>query len=350
MKERKKRPSAVIASAMLHTFATLVIAAFISIPGMGWSHAKMIWYSYSVQGMDLDWFALSLHVALAGCVWALLVIGYKLVQLRRSEAKSVTRLVKRSRGSVMTETLIVLVPFLLLTSGLAQLSQLNITGILADLAVFQAARAVWVWGPESTQKDDSFSDTSDGSGRWESTHTSLFVTDRARSIAAMSLAPTAPSDYYTGRIPVTGSSDYFRRQRNVMVGAFRAGGPLSQWAYQGASTGAGSAWDLTAGSSAGGTGHNFAKGFDVYSYQYRSARKMTQAEWGLWNQFTTICPQNCDQNNATQAGVDFTYWYNVAFPWFGYIWGDRENLGGRDGFYSKIHRRHLFPALPLPPL
>ena len=82
-----------------------------------------------------------------------------------------------------------------------------------------------------------------------------------------------------------------------------------------------------------------------------------QMEWNvtdqppeLWNQFKTICPQNCDESNGSQAGAEFTYWYNVAFPWFGYIWGDRENLGGRDGFYSKIHRRHLFPALPIPPL
>lgn len=319
----------------LHTFGTGVLAVLFTLPSLDWTRAQMLFYSYSVQGMEPNWAAFALHIGLAACAWALLVIGYKLFQMRRSEKKQLKRVLIRSRGTALTETLIVLIPFFLLTSGIAQLSQLNVTGILADLAVFQAARAVFVWSPETTQP------------RFESSYKSTIIKDRARTIAAMSLAPTAPNEYTVGRIPVTGSSDYFRRQRNVMVGAFRTGTPGTNWIWS-ASNPAAFAWGLAGGTSVGGMGVTYNKAFDESSMDYRAARKMTQAEWGLWQQFETICPHNCDTTDSNHSGVHFTYWYNIVFPWFGYIWGDYETVGMRPGWYDKIERKHLFPAQPMP--
>lgn len=319
----------------LHSFATLVIAVLLALPSLDWTAVQMFWHSYSQQGMELDWYAIALQLGLSACTWALLVIGYRLVQLRRTQPKKLTRLVKQARGTVATETLIVLVPFLLLTSGLGQLSMLTITGMLADLAVFQAARAVFVWHPETTQP------------RYESAFGAIHIKDRARTIASMALAPTAPNDYYTGRIPSEGSSDYYRRQRSILVGAFRPGTPGTNYNWSGIDLSPMGAWGLAA-PTAEPENLTYFNAFDGYSHDYRAARKMTQAEWGLWHEFTTICPQNCDTNNANQSGVDFTYWYNIIFPWFGYIWGDEETVGGRTGYYSKIRRRHLFPSLPIP--
>lgn len=317
-----------------HAFATFVIGVALSLLGMNFAQMQMIWFSATEQGMALDHLAIALHFAISGCVWALVVIGFKLVQLRRSEAKKKQRIVLNSRGAVMTETLIVIVPFLLLTSGLAQLSQVLVTGILCDLAVFQGARAVFVWAPETTQP------------RFESAHKSTIIRDRARTIASMSVAPTAPADYTVGRIPADGSSDYFRRQRNIMVGAFRVGDPGSNWAWS-ASDPTSGAWGLTT-IQADGEDVTYARAFDSVGFDFRAARKMTQAEWGMWHQFETICPTNCDKSESGRAGVEFTYWYNIVLPWFGYIWGDYEVVGMRGGYYSKIHRKHTFPVLPLP--
>lgn len=320
--------------ALAHTFATFVLGAALALLGMNVTQMQMVWYSATQQGMPVDYAAVALHFGLAGCVWALFVIGFKLVQLRRSEKKQKKRILLSSRGTVLTETLIVIVPFLLLTSGIAQLTQVLVTGILCDLAVFQAARAVFVWAPETTQP------------RFESAHGSTIIRDRARTIASMTVAPTAPADYTVGRIPAEGSSDYFRRQRNVMVGAFRLGTPGSNWLWSASNPAAG-AWGLDALQSHG-EDVTFARAFDSVNFGFRAARKMTQAEWGMWHEFQTICPQNCDTSDGDRAGVHFTYWYNIVLPWFGYIWGDYEVVGMRGGYYSKIERRHTFPSLPMP--
>lgn len=321
-------------TAFLHSFATLVLGVLLSLPSIDGARLQMLWHSHTVQGMELDWAAIALHFALSGCTWALMVIGYRLVRLRRSERKKEKRLVLSTRGTVMTEVLIIMVPFLLLTSGIAQLTQVLVTGILADLAVFQAARAVFVWAPETTQP------------RFESAYGSVIIRDRARTIASMSLAPTAPNDYTVGRIPVTGSSDYFRRQRNIMVGAFRVGTPGTNWTWS-ASDPTAFAWGLEGGA-AQGQKVTFAKAFDGKGMDYRSARKMTQAEWGLYRDFETICPRNCDTTNANESGVSFVYYYNIVLPWFGYIWGEWMDVGMRPGWYDPIRRRHTFPALPMP--
>lgn len=321
-------------TAFLHSFATIMIGILLGLPSIDGTRLQMLWHSYTSQGMALDWATVALHFALAGCVWALMVIGYRLVRLRRTERKQTKRVMLSKRGTILTETLIIIVPFLLLTSGIAQLTQLLVTGLLADLAVFQAARAVFVWAPETTQP------------RFESSFGDIIIQDRARTAASMALAPTAPNDYYVGRIPVVGSSDYFRRQRNIMSGAFRPGDPNSNWIWS-ASDASAFAWGLDHG---GAEAENltYARAFDGEGFHYRAVRKMTQAEWGLYRNFRTICPRNCTTTNANESGVSFVYYYNIALPWFGYLWGEYLTIGNRPGWYDPIPREHTFPALPMP--
>lgn len=339
MKKGLTKAYAIGWTALFHTLATLVVAVIVSLPSIDWVQVQMIWASYSMAGFEPDWVKIALHLGLAACLWSLIVIVYLLVQTRRSEKRDVTRLVKQSRGTVLTETLIVLVPFLLLTSGLAQLAMLNVTALLVDLAAFQAARVVFVWAPEVNQP------------RYESNYGGIQIRDRARTIASMALAPTAANDYYLGRIPEEGSSNYFRRQRAIMTGAFMPDSSQPPWNFewsggQTALTGGG-AFDGDADSPIGDN-VSYVSGFDTQTFRFRAARKMTQAEWGLYKDFQTICPTTCDQVNANESGVHFTYWYNIVFPWFGYIWGEWENIGQRTGWYAKIERRHTFPAQPMP--
>lgn len=339
MKRQLDKLHAYIWGVLFHTAAVLVVAVLVSLPMVDWWRAQWLWQSYTTEGFDPNWLRVALHLGLSACLWALVVIIALLVRERRKQ-DNVTRLVQRARGTVLTETLIVLVPFLLLTSGLAQLTMLNITGILADFAAFNAARVVFVWAPEVDQP------------RFESAHKSIHIKDRARTIASMALAPTAPNDYTVGRIPSEGSSDYFRRQRAIVYGAFTnlGQGPPANFMQSGGADAlaAGGVYGMDVGS-ATPRYLTFVSGFDTMTFSHRAARKMTQAEWGLWYNFETICPSSaCDQVNGSESGVEFTYWYNIIFPWFAYIWGEYETVGMRSGYYSKIRRRHTIPAQPMP--
>ena len=328
-----------IVTGFAHTFAVAFVTVMVSLPAIDWTRVQMLWDGYTLGGWEPNWIRFVLHVGLGACLWALIVIAYKLVQLRRAEHRSVKRLVKSAKGTIVTEFLIVLTPFLLITSGLAQLAMLNITAVLADLAVFNGARAVMVWSPEIHED------------RYESSNGPEQIRDRARTIASMALAPTAPSDFYLGRSVKPGSSDYYRRQRAIVTGAFMPDStpPSTNFEWSGGETAlsGGGAFDLDV-DSAWGDEVNYARAFDFSGFKWRAARKMTQAEWGLYHEFRTICPNGCDESNGSRAGVHFVYWYNIVFPWFGYIWGEEEVIGDRKGHYAKFERRHTLAAQPMP--
>ncbi len=86
---------------------------------------------------------------------------------------------KRARGSIMTETLIVLPVFLLLTSGLAQMGINSMAGLLTTVGAFEAGRTLAVWGPE------------EGNARINGGVTRAQITERARIAVAVIVAPVA---------------------------------------------------------------------------------------------------------------------------------------------------------------
>ena len=306
---------------IIHTFGVGTTSALTAMTAFDLSRVQMLWASYGA-GLTPDYTALFFHVALSACAWALIVIAFMWANVRRANARKIVRV---SRGTAMTEFLIILVPFLLLTSGLAQLAMLNVTGMLADLAVFQAARVAWVWQPEVDAGRASVS--------------SVRVRDRARTIASMILAPTAPNDYLVGRMSPPGSTNDYRRARAVNTAAFMPNFTNGTIAYEfsgGASALlAGGAFGLDV-EEASPENLSFYRAFDESSFKHRAARKMTFAEWGLWDEFEVL--------TGDRTGVEFTYRYNIIFPWFGYIWGQPNEIGMRSGYYSPIHRRHTFKS------
>lgn len=304
----------------IHVLGVLTTAAVVAMSAFDFSRAHLLWASW-MHGLSPDYGALFIHLALSACAWALIAIAIAWFRQRKSEAKRVIRV---ARGTAMTEFLIILVPFLLLTSGLAQLAMLNVTGMLADLAVYQAARVAWVWQPEID------------AGR--AGVTPYRVKDRARTIASMVLAPTAPNDYEVGRAIPPGSSNDYRRARAVQVAAFfpnmTNGSIAYEWSGGWTALVSGAfALDVEEASS---ENLSFYRAFDESSFRHRAARKMTFAEWGLWDDFRVL--------TGDRTGVEFTYKYNIIFPWFGYIWGQPNEIGMREGYYSPIRRRHTIKS------
>lgn len=129
---------------------------------------------------DMSMLAVAIHVGLAACLWALMYIVYQLVRLRLSNRTP--KVVKLARGSVMTETIVILPVWMLLVFGLLQLAVNNVGGILANVAVYEAARSAWVWKGESGKRAGV---------------TDAMVADRARIAAAMVMTPVATGDFTT---------------------------------------------------------------------------------------------------------------------------------------------------------
>ncbi len=116
---------------------------------------------------------------LAGCVWALAFIIYQLAKSHMTQAKHVS--LKKARGTVITETLVVFPVFLCLTFGLAQMAMNSIAGILSTLASYEVTRTLAVWAVE------------EGNNRSPSgTVSREHIRDRARLVAASIIAPVTP--------------------------------------------------------------------------------------------------------------------------------------------------------------
>lgn len=123
---------------------------------------------------------LVLLFGLAACAWSLLFIVYKLVRTHVDRPVHVN--LKKARGTVVTETLIVLPVFFLLTFGLAQMALNSIAGLLSTLASYEVTRTLGVWAVE------------EGNNRAPGgTVTASHIRDRARLAAAMVIAPATPN-------------------------------------------------------------------------------------------------------------------------------------------------------------
>lgn len=226
------------------------------------------------------------HLGLSLLAWLSIYGVYR--RIRRAQKKPM-RVVRLSRGTALTEFLIVLGPMLLLISGLAQLSILNTAGLLTDLASYNAARAVWVWEPQDMGQ----------------------VQPRAQLAAAMAVAPTAPSDYATAPHP---DVQFMVETMGGVVGA--AGGDQPS-----------------------PVNVIFARAFDTGTFAERSAKKLYFAY-----RATEVTPLI----GGGEVGAQVTYNMNLVFPWFGWVWSDTRTVAGRTGYYSAIQRTYILPEQPRP--
>jgi hypothetical protein len=317
-----------------HSLMVLLIAALLALVLVDLSTLQLYYISIG-EHFQPDWGRLLIHFTLSALIWGATVLAYASFNQRKAQVKKLQlkRVSVLGRGAVMLETLIILTPFLLLTSGLTQFGLNNTTNLLADLAAYQSARAAWLWAPEADV------------GRNGATEDD--VRFRARTAAAFVLAPSAPTDFYIGRNFPGGSGPPFRRARTGVAASFRSGPGVTgqqEWTLSGNNWGyftlGGSTNSSTTGSlTARSNNTTYAKGFDSVSFNMRAGRKCTQAWMALEDEFEII-------NENGQVGVQFTYKHNQVFPWFAWIFGGTESVAGRVGNYMPIQRTFTLPAQP----
>lgn len=301
----------------LHALAVLGIAFILALLMMPLSTLEWVAATHlaTPELMQLSRTAILLHLGLAACTWALLVILFKLA--RRPRPLLVHTL--SARGSVMTETLIVLPIFLLLSMGLVQLSINNIAAILANVAVHQAARTAWIWQPESGKKRVTREVNAED------------VKDRARIAAALVMTPVAPGNFLSNPM----GSQAFHTARFAQA--------ASQLPLAG---GAGGLGEFIAGITsfeptvATRGNLTLTRALDQSSFLRRSVLKFTHAY-----EATAIEVTQADG----RIGVKMTYKLHQTVPFVRNVMGSLSMVGLRMGYFATYHREFSFKAQPYAP-
>lgn len=348
-----KRPlSYYLLVGLFHLVATFLVTVGVIIFTIGIPHFSLLFHA---MGTSLNWTTVVLQFGLGACVWAFTVITIQMARTHWLKRRVIA--IKKATGTALTEFLIILVPYLLLTSGLAQLTQLNITSLLCDVAAYEAARSAWIWGGDLRSSRAGI-----GNDPRVSTGTPGYVgaygvSTKALISAASVLTPTAPGDFHVGKTNGWDSEPDAMAQRAIMVGMFDTGNINSLWMKTGGSTG------YVYGETSihqENMDENFLTALDTKAFYLRAARKFTFAEMALRHggdvhlgggecsgggicsgiQLIGISPY------GPRQGMRFAYPFEVAFPWFGYIWGDFDTIAGRRGYFTVFRREHTFAAMP----
>ncbi len=322
------------AEGVFHVLGALLVVALVSAPMLDRFTIALVVDAMSSGVLEMSWTKIALQVGIGVGVYATCMLAYRSWKARKGT--SAKRVIRKARGTVMVETLIVLVPFLSLTSGIAQLSLLNIGALLADIAVYQGARTAQIWHPE-TELDRA---PPASGATWDVT-----VRERAKTASAIVMAPTAPNAFHIGRVESDGSNDDFRRVRSVMAGAFNKFGVLpegqrwnqAQWA----------SFDLNVSRNIV-KDSAFSVAFDQGGSAWkRASRKMTAAYMCFDKQQYKVV------NTGGRVGVEFEYLFPILFPWFGYMFGEKRARGcyggngtGAYGNYHVMRRNFTLPKYP----
>jgi hypothetical protein len=265
---------------------------------------------------------LALHVGLSACIWAFGFIVFLWGRERARETRDATRrTVKLARGSVMTETLVVLPVFFVLVFGMSQMVINNMTGILANVAVSEGARSAWVWQPEI------------GAGRGNVTAANAL--DRSRLAVAMVMTAVAPGDAGADSpILATTNAGLMRdalvaSHAGILASAAPAGTGLAAWTL-----GTGLTMDplvYTRGQ------QTVWRALDGGPFVTRTAKKFTHAYHST----------NVTLNTANgRTGITMRYRHHIAMPLMGPMFGTfRAFPGGgslRPGYYGDFNRTYGF--------
>ncbi|WP_162687682.1 TadE/TadG family type IV pilus assembly protein [Bradymonas sediminis] len=299
-----------------HVGAVTLIASSIALLIVPMSTLKLVLSAHRVAPamIQRSMPSILLHIGLSACIWALCVIMYKL--WTRPRPQVIHRL--GQRGSVMTETLIVLPVFFLLCFGMAQLAVNNIGGILANVAVYQAARAAWVWQPEV------------GVTRVSTEVTAEEAKNRVRIAAALVMTPVAPGDF----LKDTESNSAFKDTRDAMASSQDILGTILNIP------------DILSGFETGGNTRatrsnlSISRALDESSFMTRSVRKFTHAY-----QATSV--EISEDSGRTK--VDLTFKLQQVMPFANRIFGKFEVVDGREGLFSVYERTYSFRTQPFKP-
>lgn len=243
-----------------------------------------------------------LQVALGACIWAMCYLLFQWVRVSLRERRTPNKVLVKARGTILTETLIVFPVFLLLTSGLAQLSINTSASILTAVGTFQANRTAWLWEPETRPANAR----NGMSGRTDE------VDERARIAAASVIAPVVPAEF-RGNCDF---SDLFDARMRTIT---------ATGAYAGAAGADAVRALVNTGSTGLPTELYYNKAFDTSPFYERGAKKLYLAYC-----LTSASHRTSGGNVVTT--VEYTH-ANV-FPWFSYIFGEERVAAGNPGRYA----------------
>ncbi len=274
--------------ALLHSAGALIMTGLLAAVAIGpqaaYSALEVTLQTPQIQAQGLrDWGKL---LALGALMWGSVMLMWRARPARRP------RVVTLSRGTAITETLIIMPLFLGMTFGMAQLSINMMGGMLANIGAYQAARAYWVWEGEVNKNRTGSRNVGESD-----------VLERARIAAALVMTPVAPADY-ANLNAINLDSEAATNMRKAVSWPF---GNIS--ALEGRFT----------------TETSFYRSFDSTGFQGRSLIKFSIA-------FAST------QVERTNDGVKMTYEQIQTFPLIGPIFGTFGIRGARPGYYNTITR------------
>jgi hypothetical protein len=317
---RSRGASQFFVSAAFHALAVIAMAAgsaaFFT-TGATWSALTWTWR----DGTFLDAVApgLAAHLGLCALVWAMIALSFSRLKNLFAPADAgrprVLTLGAKNAGSVLTETIIILPVALVLIMGIAQLTLINITATLSDLAVIQAARSAWVWMPEAVE------------GRFNVDRS--LVIQKARVQAAAVLAPVASSDFGSfAKGSHSGYAETFQKTMGAIYGAqLRGGGGNDVGSYARAKA----ELQLQPGREIVGEQLNFTMAFDASTFKERSARK-------FYNSWAHTEIQLAE--TANRIGVEMTFHYLCLMPLVAGVFGEYKEVNGENGYFLTIERKY----------
>jgi len=219
--------------------------------------------------------------------------------------------------------------FLLLTFGMSQMVINNIGGALANVAVYEAGRAAWIWKPEAD------------AGRMGVN--SAKALDRAKTAAAMVMTPVAPGDYFGNPSLDTEDAEAMRTALMLTHVPFVGG------ALPGGSADAVALLALIDPMAFEGN-RTFTNALDMSPFIIRTVKKFTHAYHATDVAF---------DSTGGRTGVKLEYKHHIAMPLMGPLFGSSgiDVVGLRGGYYAKYERTFGFktqintpnPALPAGP-
>ena len=298
-KQKRWTPAAIGFAAIGHALAvTLIFVAMVGAAVPLEVAAAVFEFAWGIEHLrEAVTAKIAIQFGLATCAWALLYIAFRSVDLGVLASRR-PRVVRRARGTVITETLICMPVFLLLLFGMIQLSINNMAGILNQVASFQAARTVWVWEQEPGVSEEE-------------------LKDRVRIAVALSMTPVAPGYYPTAYDDTL--SPRAEKTRDFMTERFATILPDIELPSFGNP-------DLTLPSGLDGDS----------THSLRARRKFTHA-YGSTQVDNII-------SSGGQVGAEVTYMHFQSMPLVGRIFGESE--GGwfaQNTYYQSYDMRFVLP-------
>lgn len=276
------------------------VACALALPGETFGMVRASVHDPQMSGYVIKDIAIML--ALATIIWAVFFTGFSWVRDGLNRQK--TMAVHKTAGTIVTETLIVLPVFLLLTFGIAQMGINSMAGLLTTVGTFQAARTIAVWAPEQ-----GTSRTTSGGAV-----SSLDVIDRAKIAAATVIAPVAPMS--AGAIACS-KPDALQKLSSSMVAA-----GLSPAAAAQARIG------------------TFSEALDSSAFAQRGPTKLAAAFCSMEVSFFGDIKTSPGDTGQGEFTTNVTYNHKMVMPLVGLAFGGTLTPGGWQTSIERSYRLH----------